>query len=85
MPVFYSYNRFINTNINSLNLEIMNTQILSSSVKNEINAICEQEPKTVTKKHINIELICALLTLGAIIGGVIVLNSLGLIRNFYGI
>lgn len=60
----------------------MNNRFITSAVKNEINAICEQEPKTVTKKRINIELICALLTLGAIIGGVIILNSFGLIREF---
>lgn len=59
----------------------MNT-LISKAVKNEINAINEQEPKQVNKKSINIELICALLTLGAIIGGVIILNSLGLIREF---
>ncbi len=60
----------------------MNTTIYSKSVQNEIKAINEQEQKTVTKKRINIELICALLTMGAIIGGVIILNSLGLIREF---
>lgn len=55
---------------------------ISKTVQNEIKAINEQEQKTVTKKRINIELICALLTLGTIIGGVIILNSLGLIREF---
>ena len=60
----------------------MNTSFTSKAVQNELNAINEQEPKTVTKKRINVELICALLTMGAIIGAVIILNSLGLIREF---
>lgn len=60
----------------------MNTSIYSKAVQNEINAINEQEPKAVTKKRINIELICAIGTMLAIIGGVIILNSLGLIREF---
>jgi hypothetical protein len=51
----------------------MKTQILTSY---------KQEQKTGTKKRINIELICALLTLGAIITGVFILNSLGLIKQF---
>jgi hypothetical protein len=61
----------------------MKTTILSSAVQNEINSINEQQPTTkqVTKR-INTELICALLTLGAIIGVVCILNSLGLIREF---
>ena len=61
----------------------MKTSILSSAVQNEINAINEQQLTSVTTtKRINIELICALLTLGAIIGTVYVLNCLGLIREF---
>ena len=61
----------------------MKTFNYSQAVQNEINAINEQQPTTkqVTKR-INIELICALLTLGAIIGAVYVLNCLGLIREF---
>lgn len=61
----------------------MKTLTYSKAVQNEINAINEQQPTTkqVTKR-INIELICALLTLGAIIGAICVLNSLGLIREF---
>ena len=59
----------------------MNTYI-SKTVQNEINAINEQEPKAVTKKRINVELICALLTMGAIIGGFALLSHLGYIREF---
>lgn len=61
----------------------MKTTIYSKAVQSEINAINEQQPTTnqVTKR-INVELICALLTLGAIVGAVCVLNCLGLIREF---
>jgi hypothetical protein len=60
----------------------MKTTIYSVAVKREINAINEQEPKTVTKKRINVELICALATLGAIVLTVYILHLNGLIREF---
>lgn len=61
----------------------MKTVTYSIAVKREINAINEQQSTTKqATKRINIELICALLTLGAIIGAVCVLNCLGLIREF---
>ena len=60
----------------------MNTSFTSKAVQNELNAINEQEQKAVTKKRINVELICALLTMGAIIGGFALLSHFGYIREF---
>ena len=60
----------------------MKTVTYSIAVKREINAINEQQSTNTTTKRINVELICALLTLGAIVGAVCVLNCLGLIREF---
>lgn len=63
----------------------MNTSIYSKAVQNEINAINEQskqETKQSTKKRINVELICALATMGTIILGTYLLYVNGLIREF---
>lgn len=62
----------------------MNT-LISKAVQNEINAINEQskqETKQGTKKRFNIELVCAIATMGAIILGTYLLYVNGLIREF---
>jgi hypothetical protein len=60
------------------------TTIYSIAVKREINAINEKNDinSPIVKKRINVELICALATLGAIVLTVYILHLNGLIREF---
>lgn len=60
----------------------MKTVIYSKAVQNEINAINEQQTSVNKVSKINYEFIGALLTLGAIMALFLVLNSMGLVREF---